>query len=795
MITTSEIEPPPRPRYVGANVTRPGDDNLLLGRGTFVADIRLNGTVEMVMVRSPYAHAEIVSIDTGAARALPGVIAVWTAADLHGVSPFPDLAALAAPVAMLPLATTKVRYVGMPVAAVVAEDRYVAEDAAELVAVEYSPLTPVTSIEQALEVNAPRLFDGWDSNRLVDLAISIPAVDESIEAAGSTLQRRYRIGRHTAMPIETRATVADFDGSRLHVRACCQTPHMMRTALSYVLPIEESDIRVTAPAVGGGFGQKQHNYPEDVLVCWASMQLRRPVRHREDRAEHMLASAHSRDQVIEIEAALGSDGVIEAIRCHIYQDAGSGEVWPGGFCPSLTTAGHMTGPYRIDLAAVSVTAVVTNKTPSGSYRGYGIPEACFALERFIDDIAAAGGHDRLELRRKMLLEQSDFPYRTAGGAHLDSGTYRECFERIVELAEARYADHVAESDGTELIGVGYATYREGTAPSHYTVAGHWTGYEACRIEIDPSGTALVSSGMTDQGQGTYTFVQTLTADALALDLDRVRVLLGDTDLCPYGLGAWGSRQAVVGGGALLDAASTIRAKASAIAAHMLEANPDDVVLDDDGFHVRGSPSPAVSWQQIGTAATIRTLDLPGGMDPGLAATARYEPEILEHEVNADGGINAAAAWVNATHAAIARVDGTTGAVEILDYLVAHDCGPIINPPIVLGQIVGGVAQGIGGTLYEDLAYNEDGQPQTAFMDYLVPSAVEMPDLVVEHFGSDSELTPLGIKGVGEGGTVGPPAAITNAVAHALADYHPDVSETPLTPERVLRLMGKLPQPN
>ena len=794
MITTSEIEPPPRPLYVGANVTRPGDDNLLRGRGTYVADIRLNGTVEMVMVRSPYAHAEIVSIDAGAARALPGVIAVWTAADLHGVSPFPDLAALAAPVAVLPLATTKVRYVGMPVAAVVAEDRYVAEDAAELVAVEYSPLTPVTSIEQALEVDAPRLFDDWDSNRLVDLAISIPAVDEAIEAAGSTLKRRYRIGRHTAMPIETRVTVADFDGSRLHVRANCQTPHMMRTALSYVLPIEESDIRVTAPAVGGGFGQKQHNYPEDVLVCWASMRLRRPVRHHEDRAEHMLASVHSRDQVIDIESALGSDGVIEAIRCHIYQDAGSGEVWPGGFCPSLTTAGHMTGPYRIDLAAVSVTAVVTNKTPSGSYRGYGIPEACFALERFIDDIATAGGHDRLELRRKMLLEQSDFPYRTAGGAQLDSGTYRECFERIVELAEARYADHVAESDGAELIGVGYATYREGTAPSHYTVAGHWTGYETCRIEIDPSGTALVSSGMTDQGQGTYTFVQTLTADALALDLDRVRVRLGDTDLCPYGLGAWGSRQAVVGGGALLNAASTIRAKASAIAAHMLEANPDDVVLDDDGFHVRGSPSPAVSWQQIGTAATIRTLDLPEGMDPGLAATARYEPEILEHEVNADGGINAAAAWVNATHAAIVRVDGTTGAVEILDYLVAHDCGPIINPPIVLGQIVGGVAQGIGGTLYEDLAYNEDGQPQTAFMDYLVPSAIEMPDLVVEHFGSDSELTPLGIKGVGEGGTVGPPAAITNAVAHALADYRPDVSETPLTPEKVLRLMGKLPEP-
>ncbi len=791
MITTSEIQPPPRPLYVGANVTRPGDDKLLRGQETFVADVRPAGTVEMVIVRSPYAHAGIVSIDTAEARALPGVIAVWTAADLHGVAPFPDLSAMAAPVAMLPLATTRVRYVGMPVAAVVAEDRYLAEDAAELVEIDYSPLTAITSIEQALDLDSPRLFDGWDSNRLVHLDVSVPAVDEAFEAADSTFKRRYRVGRHTAMPIETRATVADFDGSRLHVWASNQSPHMMRTALSYALPIEEADIRVTAPAVGGGFGQKQHNYPEDVLACWASMQLRRPVRHNEDRAEHMLASTHSRDQLVDVEAAVGRDGVIEAIRGHIYHDLGSGEAWPGGFCPSLVTLGHMTGPYRIDLAAVGVTAVVTNKTPSGSYRGYGIPEACFVLERFIDDIAAAGGHDRLEMRRKMLLDQSDFPYRTAGGAYLDSGTYRECFERIVELAEARFAEHVADAGAGELIGVGYATYREGTAPTHYNVAGHWTGYESCRIEIDPSGTALVSSGMTDQGQGTHTFVQTLTADALALGLEQVRVRLGDTDLCPYGLGAWGSRQAAVGAGAILDAAATIRDKASAIAAHMLEANPDDVVLDDDGFHVRGSPSPSVSWQRIGTAATIRTIDLPEGMEPGLAASARYEPEVLEHEVNEDGGINAAAAWVNATHAAIVRVDGTTGAVEILDFLVAHDCGPMINPPIVHGQILGGVAQGIGGTLYEDLAYGEDGQPRTAFMDYLVPTSAEIPSVTVEHFGSDSELTPLGIKGVGEGGTVGPPAAIANAVAHALAGYQPDVWETPLTPERVLRMMGKL----
>ena len=790
MTATADIQPPARPLYVGATVTRAGDDKLLRGTEMFVSDVRLHDAAEMVIVRSPFAHAEIVSIDVTEARALPGVIGVWTAADLHGISAFPDFSAMAEPVAMLPLAATKVRYVGMPVAVVVAEDRYIAEDAAELVAVDYSPLVAVTSIEQSLDANAPRLFEGWASNRLLDLAVSDPAVDEAIEAAASTLKRRYRIGRHTAMPIETRATVADYDGSRLHVWSCSQTPHMLRTALSYVLPIEEADIRVTTPAIGGGFGQKQHNYPSDVLACWASMQLRRPVRYAEDRNEHMLASTHARDQVIEIEAALRSDGVIEAIRGHIYQDAGSGDVWPGGYCPALVTSGHMTGPYRIEAAAISVTSVVTNKTPSGSYRGYGIPEACFALERFVDDIAAAGGHDRLELRRKMLLEQSDFPYRTAGGAHLDSGTYRECFDRIVELAEASYAVHVGNSGGNQLIGVGYATYREGTAPTHYSVAGHWTGYEVCRIEIDPSGAALVSSGMTDQGQGTHTFVQTLAADALALDLDRVRVRLGDTDLCPYGLGAWGSRQAAVGAGAILNAASSVLTKASAIAAHMLEANPDDVVIDEDGFHVRGSPSPSVPWQQVGTAATIRTLDLPEGMEPGLAATARYEPEVLEHEVTEDGGINAAAAWVNATHAAIVRVDETTGAVEILDYLVAHDCGPMINPPIVRGQILGGIAQGIGGTLYEDLIYNEDGQPNTAFMDYLVPTIAEIPPVTVEHLGSDSELTPLGIKGVGEGGTVGPPAAIANAVAHALADHQPDVCETPLTPERVLQLMGK-----
>ena len=778
-----------RPKYTGAHVTRRQDDLLLSGRGTYVADLRRPNMAEIAVVRSTVAHGRITAIRTAEAAALGGVIEVVTAADLTDVSPFPNFAAYVHTPGTFPLAKEKVRYVGAPVAVVLAEDRYIAEDAAELVEVDYEELPAVTDMDAALEADAPRLYEDWPDNRMLNLQPDDAEV-AAILAGSRVIRRRYKIGRHTAMPMETRAALAEvIEGGRLQLWPTNQHAHMARTTLSYVLPIPERDIKVTIPYVGGGFGQKQHLYSEDVLVSWLALRHGRPVRFVEDRAEHMIAAAHARDQLINIEAAIADDGRILALRAEILQDLGSAEIFPGAYCPAMTTSAHMTGPYDIRPAAVSVVGVTTNKTPGGSYRGYGVPEAVFALERFIDEVATEVGVDRLDLRRSMLLDQADLPYTTPSGALLDSGSFGESFEKAVELGEraleragARYG-----ADPDSRVGVGYAVFFEGVSPTHHGASAHWTGHESCSIEIQPDGGVRVAMGVTDQGQGTTTFVATLTADALGVPLDTVHVELADSDSTPYGLGAFGSRQAVVGGGAILIAAAKVRDKIKQIAAHMLEAPTDDLVIEDGHVHVQGSPQPSVALAQIATAATIRTIELPPGVEPGLEATARYEPEHMEHVPDENGKINPCAAYANAAHAAVIRVDTGTGEIEILDYILAHDCGRVINPPIVDGQIWGGIAQGIGGTLYEDLPYNEVGQPQTAFMDYLVPSVIEMPNLVIEHFESPSPNTPLGMKGVGEGGTVGPAAAIGNALAHALAEFAPQVRETPLSPA-VVRAM-------
>ncbi|MGH2555727.1 MAG: xanthine dehydrogenase family protein molybdopterin-binding subunit [Actinomycetota bacterium] len=780
-----------RPRYVGAQVTRVDNDRPLTGQGTFVSDIQLAGTVEMAVVRSTLAHALIKGIEVDAARGAPGILAVATASDLEGVSPFPDFFPYAKPVVHFPLAREKVRYVGAPVVAVVGEDRYQAEDAAELVDVSYEELPAVSSIREALADNAPRLYEDWPDNRMV-AAPEGPSPDEvkAIFEGTRVVRGTYTIGRHTGVPIETRSCLAEYRLGRLTLWTTSQLPHVARTSLSYVLPLAERDIRVIAPDVGGGFGVKQHVFPEDVLVCWLAMRLGRPVRYVEDRAEHMVATVHARDEIIELEAAVDDEGRFLAVRGHVYHDLGSGEVFYAGFGPSLVTGGHLTGPYRIDHQAIAVTAVVTNKTPAGSFRGYGVPEAVFALERLVDKAAQEIGVDPMEARRKMLLTEDDLPYVAAGGSVLDSGSFQEAYERAVELGQAsldRARDRFG-GDPRARVGLGIATYREGTAPTHFSASGHWTGQESASIAVEPDGSVTVASGATTQGQGVTTYLATLAADALGVGIEQVRVVMGDTDLCPYGLGAWGSRSAVCAGGALLKAAAKVRQKALRIAGHMLETSVDDLAFEDGRIAIRGADR-AVTLADVSQAANVRTMDLPPDEDPGLEARAFYQPPGLEHVLDETGRINGAAAHANATHAAVVRVDLDTGAVELLDYIVVHDCGPIINPPIVEGQIVGGVAHGIGGALYEDLAYGENGQPLSAsFMDYLIPTATEIPVITLEHFESPSPKMPLGVKGVGEGGTIGVLGAVGNAVAAALSEFGVDVTATPLSPAVVRRLV-------
>jgi carbon-monoxide dehydrogenase large subunit len=568
-----------------------------------------------------------------------------------------------------------------------------------------------------------------------------------------------------------------------------QTPHIERTTLSYLLGIPERDIRVIAPDVGGGFGSKTHVYGEDVVVAWLAMRLRRPVRWIEDRLEHMVSACHAREQVHEMEAAVADDGTITALRCRIVCDVGSGEIFPPGVNTSFVSSSVFTGPYRIPHGEVSVSCVVTNKTPSGAYRGFGIPEMCFALERLVERAAAEVGADALEARRKMLLRPQDLPYELPSGARIDSGSHLEAFDRIVELgtaaverARVRFA-----SDPRVRVGVGYATYIEGVAPTYFGTTGHWTSHDSCTLRVDPDGGVVVSVGVSTAGQGLRTMVATLAADALGVPLEQVTVVMGDTDLCPYGLGGWGSRSTVVGGGAILKAAASVRQKILRIASHLLEASPEDLVIEEGRVHVVGADRPSVSLADIGRAAYLRTLDLPPGVDPGLEATATYDPPGLQHRPDHRGRMNGAATYTNATHATVASVDVETGQVHLLEYMVGHDCGTLINPIVVDGQVHGGVAQGIGGTLLEHLAYSPEGQPLAAtFMDYVLPSAAEIPDIRVEHFESPAPEMPLGVKGAGEAGTIGPPAAIANAVCDALREYGVDITATPITPASIRR---------
>jgi carbon-monoxide dehydrogenase large subunit len=493
--------------------------------------------------------------------------------------------------------------------------------------------------------------------------------------------------------------------------------------------------------------------------------------------------------VIDLDAAVDADGRVEALRGTIDHDLGSEEIYPPGFCMAFVAMGSLTGPYHIPHQSVRVRGIVTNKTPAGAYRGFGIPEAVFAMERMMDKIASQIGMDRIEVRRRNLIDAEHLPYTTASGAVLDSGSHRAAFDRVVELGRSAL-DEARAARGpqpTIRLGLGVINYVEGVNPTAFTTTGNWTANDACTLTVEPDGSVTVAGGVLTMGQGVITMAATLAAEALGVPIENIRVAFGDTDTNPYGLGAWGSRSTVAFGGALVKAAAEIRQKAAAIAAHLLEAAPADMVFADGRIHVAGSREFGVSWADVARVATVRTLDLPPGIDPGLAATATYEPDNVDHVPRPDGRMNACATYTNSSHAAVVAVDVETGAVEVLRYLVTHDCGTVINPTIVEGQIHGGVAQGIGGALYEHNAYGPEGTPlATTFMDYLLPTATEVPPIIVEHFESPAPSTAFGAKGMGEAGLIGPAPAIAAAVEDALREFGvTGLSQTPLRPSVVL----------
>jgi carbon-monoxide dehydrogenase large subunit len=761
--------------WIGRSLRRREDDRLLRGQGRYVADVTFPDEVHGVFVRSPYAHALVQGIDTAAALALPGVVAVLTHEDVPPgpLPPFlwdtppeklvaalePDLRPCHPPL----LASDRVLYVGQAVALVLAESRYLAEDAAELVAVDWDPLEPVATLDQALAPGAPVVHEGWDSNVAVRFVVSKGDADAALREADVVVHERFEVQRQAGLPLETRGAVGvhDADTGRLTLWSATQNSHPLRRALARVAGLEQEQVRVIAPDVGGGFGVKGVLYPEDLLVGLAAIRLGRPVKWIEDRLEHMQSAIHAREQVHEIELGLSSDGRVLALRDRILVDTGAYN--PLGLVIPYNTIAHLQGPYRVPHFEATAEGLITTKVPTAPYRGAGRPEAVFAVERSLDLAARELGLDPVELRLRNLVAAEEMPfdtgilYRDGDPLVLDGGDYGAVLRRAAELAGWDAAER-GERDGL-LHGRGVGVYVEGTGVGPY---------EGALVRLGADGRVSVRTGACSQGQGHQTVLAQVCADELGVHPDAVDVVGGDTEGLEKGWGTVASRSAVVAGNAVAEASARVREQALELAAGLLETAVPELRLDGGRIAPAGAPARAFDLGTVARAAEERGTP--------LAATVYFEPPTVT--------------WSSGVHVAQVAVDPETGAVELLRYVVVHDCGREINPLIVAGQVRGGVAQGIGGALYEEVLYDEDGQLLNATLaDYLVPTAEEVPTIELGSFETPSPLNRLGVRGVGEGGAIGPPAAIANAVDDALGGRYDIVRRTPLTPVYVRALLG------
>jgi carbon-monoxide dehydrogenase large subunit len=709
---------------------------------------------------------------------------VYTAADFPGVSAIPAVISHEAlrPCAQPPLARDRVRYVGEPLAAVVAATRYAAEDVAADVRVDYDVLDVVANADAALAGGAPLLHDGAPGNVAADFTVRAGDVDAAFAAAEVVTRGRYTVQRYTGMPLETRGVAADYDAGtgRLTVWSSTQWPHTLRDVLRDLLGLAEHRIRVVAPDVGGGFGVKQEIYPEEIVLPLLAMRVGGPVRWIETRREHVTTAAHAREQRHEVELAARRDGTIVGLRAEVLADLGAYTRSLGVLCPSITAA-SLPGPYRIRHYACRVRVALTCKAPAAAYRGAGQPEGVFAVERALDHLAQELGVDAAELRRRNFIGRDEFPWDVGTASAqvpvvYDSGDYAAGLEAALTLAryDTRRAEQAAErARGARgrLLGIGVACFvlLTGLGP-----------YEGAVLRVDTGGQAMLVTGAAPHGQGTSTALAQIVADELGLRLHDVDVRHGDTAQIPFGVGTYASRNAVVAGNAALVAARAVAAKARRLAAHRLEADERDVELTGGVARVVGAPDRQVSLGTL-AAACGPGSPLPAGMEPGLEAT-HYFPAPR-------------ATFTSGAHVAVVEVDRETGRVAVLDYAVVSDAGRLINPLIVEGQLHGGVAQGVGGALYEALVYDAQGQPLTqSWLEYAIPTAEQTPAMRIAHVETPSPLNPLGVKGVGEAGSMAPPAAIAAAVEDALRPFGARVVATPLGPEDVYRLLRRASGP-
>jgi carbon-monoxide dehydrogenase large subunit len=763
---------------VGASLLRKEDTRHLRGRGQFVADLRLPGTHDVVFVRSPHAHARIKGL-TVPSHAQGRV---FTAADLPRLT---ELRAVPQVTGFRvsgypPLAKEKVRFVGEAIAACIAPTRAEAEDLATLVTVDYEVLP--ANIDAAATASKPAslVHDSWGSNLFIEREFQGGDIDEAARKAEVTVRRSYRMNRQVAVPLEGRAVLAHRDHrlDELVVYNSTQVPHIIRLGLSEVLDLEERCIRVIAPDVGGGFGSKARLSPEEATIAALALELDHPVRWIEDRGEHFLASTHTRDHHYRVTAYADKTGRVRGIDVELIVDGGAYAMWPNGpFLETGMAARNLPGPYDIRDYRVKTYTVATNKAPIGPYRGVGRPGACFAIERTIDEVARAVGRDPLEVRIENMVTAAQMPYTTIANLKFDNGDYPSAVKLCAEtigLPAVRARQAKGEPDG-RLIGVGFACYSEQTGHG----CGEWVsrgspfipGYESCTASLLPDGTLVLLVGIQSHGQGLETTLSQIAHEELGIDPAKISVRHGDTGISPFGNGTIASRSIVMAGGAVARTSRLLRDKILKIGAHLLQCDPADVRCA--GGKVVGG-SGAVAIEEIARVAHLRMEALPHGVEPLLSITGTYQPGI-------DTGV-----YSYATHAAVVAVDPQTGMIELLDFAVAEDCGTMINPMIVDGQVRGGVVQGIGTALYEEIPYDEQGQPLIGTLaDYLVPGAAELPAIKIAHLHTPTPHTEYGVKGMGEGGAIAPPAAIANAVRDALASLGAEVNETPLTPRRVL----------
>jgi carbon-monoxide dehydrogenase large subunit len=771
------------PHAVGARVLRREDARLLRGRGRYVSDVTPARTLEVAFVRSSRAHALIENLDVHAARAAPGVVAVVVAADLDGVvrplrakNGSPGYSECDTPV----LAHGKVRMVGEPLALVVADSRYRAEDAAQLVEVAYQDLRPLLTIDEAVADGAVLVHDDVPGNLFNRFETTHGDLDEAFAAAAETAELEIRQQRYCAAPMEARVVTASFDRAtgQLTVWLSSQVPHIARTGLAMHLGLAENQVRVIAPDMGGGFGCKVVLYQEDLAVSAASRLVGRPLRWVCDRSEDLHATTHGREQIHRIRAAADRDGRVLGVASEIFAANGAYAPWPySASLDSGQASENVTGPYDIRAYGRRVRAVATNKTPMAPYRGVGRVIACLGMERAMDELAARLGLDPLEIRRRNLVRE--FPYTTAVGLRFESGDYLamlDALEQAMDWKRVRAENERLRAQGVYR-GVGVALAVEQSAYGPKALASRQLeltlGYDTASVRMEPDGRVRVAVGLHNHGQGHETTIAQIAAAELGVAFQHVEVVWGDTEVVPYGLGTWASRSTVTCGGATILAAQDLKAKIARLAAGMLEANAADIEVEDGRVFVSGSPGRAVAIHEVARRAAFEPDKLPEGEEPGLEVTRHFLPP--------EPGTFASSA-----HAAHVELNPDTGAVTILRYVVSEDCGTVVNPTIVEGQVHGGVAQGIGGALFEHLAYDEAGNLLSgSFMDYLVPTACEIPPIDVRHLESPSPYVPGGFKGMGEGGAVNSPAAIVGAVNDALRPFGAAADHTPITPEFVL----------